>query len=233
MQQDYRNRLPVQQRPPRGNVLAQFAHGTYDRDLRMYKTGPLEPIAMPGDLIVLNVRELFILYMISFVEPLSLSGALVVNGGAVGANATLPTLATTNILDMNYGNLAIFRFHVLDDIAVEVRQPASVSRHGKRVGLTEIGMFTHLNFPNDEPSEMAVFEDQLPNLGIRNPRPLALTQSRVAFYGHKYVLYGENGSEGASVGNHLKPLDTFTSIAEVVEAGYANVPTIPIGAWGS
>ena len=202
-----------------------------DRDLRMYKPGPIEPVAFAGDYIVTVIRESYDMYQVAFVEPLTISGPMEFNGGAVGASATLPSVGTNNIIDNNYGQLSILRFFVQDDISVQMFEPAGVGRHNKRVGLTDINPFTHLMNPYDEPSEFAVFEDQFPNVVIRNNRAVPLTQSRIVFYGIKYVLYGLYGAEGAGIGGHILPLKHFTDITQVRAAEEKPV-IIPIGGWG-
>ena len=197
--------------------------------LRPYKPGPIEPVARPGENVVLIDREGYNLYVVAYIEPIPISGPLIVNAGAVAA---LTTLATTNpqlTLDMSYGQLSQLRAHVLDDIIVAMLQPGGVARHALKTPVATINAFTALRFPNDEPSEVFIFEDQRVFLQVTNPRPVALAQSRVEFYGIKYVLAGRGGT--STGGAHLTPLGSFTSI-EAVEKNVANYTAIPTGAWG-
>lgn len=195
---------------------------------RPYKPGPIEPIVRVGENVLTVDREAYSLYTVGFIEPLILSGALVVNGGAVVAGATLPLLNTQNQLDNNYGQLSQLRARVLDDIDVTMYLPQSVARHGNLNIVATVNAFVALNFPDDEPSEIFIFENQRVFLQIRNPDTVALVQSRVMFYGIKYVLIGPGGP---SSGGHVLPFRTFNSITEAVQSG-EKFTVIPTGGWG-
>ncbi len=195
---------------------------------RSYKPGPIEPVVRVGENILTVDREAYSLYAVGFIEPLILSGSLVVNGGAIGASATLPLLSTQNQLDNNYGQLSQLRMRVIDDIDVTVFLPQSVARHGNLNVIASVNAFTALNFPDDEPSEFFIFENQRIFLSIRNPRSVAVAQSRVLFYGLKYILVGPGGP---STGGHVQAFQTFRSITEATSSG-EKFTVLPTGGWG-
>jgi len=200
---------------------------------RPYKPGPIEPVARVGENVLTVNRELYSLYKIAYVETLPVSGPLVIDGGAIGAGVTLAPINTSLVLDMNYGEMSQIRAKVLDDISVSIYQPSGVARHNLKTPVATINAFTALYFPDDEPSELFVYEDQRPVLLIRNPRTVALVMSRVMFYGIRYALSGPGGS---STGGHILPFKTFPNIADAEH--WKRSPegepytVIPVGAWG-
>ena len=200
---------------------------------RPFKPGPIEPVVRVGENVLTVDREQYSLYKVAYIEPLPASGPLVVNGGAVGAAAVLAIINPQLTLDMNYGQVAQLRCKVLDDISVTIYQPGGVARHGLNTPVATVNAFTALYFPDDEPSEVFIFENQRIFLQIANVRTVALVMSRMLFYGIKYVLAGPGG---ASTGGHILPFQTFANITDAErwkQSGEGQPFTVlPTGAWG-
>ncbi len=201
-----------------------------------YKIGPMEPIAEVGENILVVDRESYRLYTVAFLEPISASHPFVANAVVapaviLAAGAVAPVLSTTNILDMQNGQLGQFRMYVLDDIGVEFLQPQSLTRFGTLNQQARVNAFNRLKDPCDHLTEFFVFEQDRPFLRVTNPTQYALNQARVAFYGYKYVLSGADSADAVAPGGHVTPIATYPNIAAAKKANY-KFTVAPVGGWG-
>ncbi|RJQ43382.1 MAG: hypothetical protein C4534_08270 [Gaiellales bacterium] len=207
-------------------------------EIGAFRPGPIAPVAKPGENVLLVALNHYSLYEIAYIDTFPVSGQTIIDVGALAASFT-PAGSNANsspTLDLGAGQLGQWRFQVLDDIVVSVAQPAA-ARHSLRLAPSNISAFTHLMHPDDEPTEMFTFEQQLDTsiaFTVRNPRPVAIAQSRLMFYGLKYILIGDlgNGKRGTASSGSLSPLAQFTSIDEAMRSNYKFV-VVPIGGWGS
>ncbi len=199
---------------------------------RPYKPGFVEPVVQVGQNILVLDRQAYRLYTVAFIEPIPRSWPMVQNFGALAAGAQTAPISTQNILDMQFGELAQYRLRVLDDVAVTVRLPQAVTRFGTKNVNAEVGAFNAIygdvQGSGDSDTELYVFEDQRPILVVRNPTGYALAQSRVAFWGIRYVLSGING---ASSGEHIAAKKSFATIEDALGSG-EKFTVVPMGGWG-
>lgn len=191
------------------------------------KVGPIEHIAEVGENVLLVEHGLYSLFQIAYIEPVPRSHPLVANVGAIVAGATVPAFNTQPILDMNYGQLGQFRSHVLDDVHVTVLQAQALARFALMNVSATVNPFIHLEDPYDILTEFAIWEQRRVFLRVVNPTGYNLVQARVAFYGHKYVL---SGPEGTSGGGRITPIATYGSIKEAVDSG-KKFAVVPVGGW--
>jgi len=200
-----------------------------------FAPGPVRPVAKVGENILLADHETYKLYEVAFIEPFAPSHTLVFNAGALAAAGVANNQSTTAILDNQYGQLSQIRARVLDDVHVLVKQPQAVARMSNLNVTARINAFSALYDPYDALSEFFIFENQRFFLDFLNPTQYAIAQSRVLFYGYKYVLLGR---EGTSSGNHLQALKEFLSIDEAmrqtdeIRGGRLQFTVIPTGGWG-
>lgn len=195
--------------------------------LMTYRPGPIAPIAQVGDNVLLSQRRTFEHYRIAFIESLPLSHALVVDAGAIAAGITANAVNPQLVLDLATGQLGHYRAHVLDDIHVQINQPAATARMSNRNVTARISAFTHLEDPYDAQAEFFILEDQRFFLLVTNPTGYALTQARVAFYGFRYVLEGRNGSAS---GKTIDPIQRYDSIEAAKQSGL-KFAVVPVGGW--
>ncbi len=195
---------------------------------RPFRAGPIEPVVEVGQNLLLVDRENYHLYQVSYIEPLSRSAPLIFDAGALNAASVTTVQNTQTILDMQFGQLAQIRMRVIDDINVVVFQPQAIARQANKNQIANINAFSAIYDPWDSLSEHYIFEDQRIFLQITNPRRYNLAQTRISFYGFKYVLFG---GAGASSGGHVLPKRSFGSIQEATDSG-EKFTVIPIGGWG-
>lgn len=196
---------------------------------RPFRAGLIEPIVEVGQRVLLVDREAYNLYMVAFIEPIPMSGPIILNGGAILAGATTASTTSQPVLDNNYGQFAQLRARVLDDIAVTVLQPQALARFTMKNVNAVITPFTALNDPDGHMTEFYIYEDDRIFVQIRNPHTVNLAQSRIAFWGFKYVLSGSEGP--AASGGKVPPLRRFLTIPEAEKSG-ERYTVIPVGGWG-
>jgi hypothetical protein len=205
---------------------------------RPYRSGPVQPIVEVGQQVLLLDRQSYNLYEVAFIEPLPFSNPLVINGNALanpGAPATpiapaavTATLSTQAVLDSQYGQFAQLRAKVLDDTVVTIYEPQAQARYTIKNINAVVSAFNGVEDPDGHTTEFYIFEDQRIFLAFRNPTGYAMTVSRVAFWGYKYVLSGPEGP--GSSGGRIPPLRRFATINEAVKSG-ERFTVVPVGGW--
>ena len=81
-----------------------------------------------------------------------------------------------------------FRWLVLDDLRVTLKQPRATSRFGTKQVVATVTQFTQVYDPCGHTTEFFSFEDEFPFVDVLNPSAYNLAQSRLLFYGFKYRL---------------------------------------------
>jgi hypothetical protein len=127
-----------------------------------YKSGPMEPVVMPGETVGIWVNKVFNFFKVDYIDGIMFSDPLTMDFGAVaaGANTQVTQLALLEMPDVEFGQ---FRAEVLDDL------PGAMSD------------------PDGAAGEFYVHEDNWAYMQIFNQTGYALTQTRVAFWGFRYV----------------------------------------------
>jgi hypothetical protein len=157
-----------------------------------------------------------------------MSGPMLFNAGAIAAGGQTVPLTTQLVLDMPYGQLSQLRAKVLDDISVQVFQPQAIGRLQTQNAIANFNAFSQLLDPFGANTEFYIFENQRIFLQVANISGRNLVQTRIAFYGIKYIL---DGDEGPSSGSHLKPIATYKTIDDAL-ASNNKFTVIPQGGWG-
>ena len=176
---------------------------------RPFRAGPIEPIVEVGQRVLVIDRESYKLFMVAFIEPIPVSGPIILNGGAIAAGGVSAVTSTQNVLDQNYGQFGQLRAKVLDDVAVTILQPQALARFTMKNVNAVITPFTALNDPDGHTTEFYVYQDDRVFCQFRNPHTVALAQSRIAFWGFKYVLAGPEGPAGT--GGNRSDADSLRS----------------------
>lgn len=200
----------------------------------MYGYVPIEPVALPGQHVLLINSQRFELYQVAYVEPIPASHPFVANFGAIGAGLQAPIFNTTNILDMQRNHLGRFRAYVLDDIHAVVSQPQQLSRWGTLNQNARLNAYARLQDPCDHLTQFHVFGQDRIFVLATNPTGVALVQARVAFYGYRHVLEG-TAFAGPPESAMPVPIRTFGSIQEAVawsqSPGGVKFTAVDMGGW--
>lgn len=196
---------------------------------RPFREGPIEPIVEVGQNVLLVDREAYNLYSVAFIEPIAISNVTIVNGGALAAGATSAVINSQAQLDNNYGQFAQLRAKLLDDVIVTLLQPQAVARFSMKNVNAVINAFTMVEDPCGHTTEVFIYEDDRIFAQFRNPHTVAVAQSRLAFYGFKYVISGPEGP--AATGGKVAPIRRFLTITEAIRSG-EKFTVVPVGGWG-
>lgn len=179
----------------------------------VHAPGLIKPIARPGEKVLIYNSGKFNLYLVDFLEPMTLNGELVKNFGALAAGAQSAVTGLTD-LDMNYGELGQYRFRITDDMQVTFYQPSSLARRVNMNNVMYMNSFTMLRDPDGASTETFIFEQNRIYVQAMNPRSSTLAQSRLEAWGFRYVLSGAQGQRANA--SPLKPIKTFDTMYEAV-----------------
>lgn len=152
-----------------------------------YKSGPMEPVVLPGETVGVWVNKQFFFFTVDFIEGISASDPMVIDLGAVGAGAALAA-AQMLLIDMPTDEFGQFRAFVLDDVFVRMWQGRTDGRYRTRNTHAGIDLFSAIMDPDHHLTELYVMEDNSVWANAFNYTAFALAQCRIAFYGYRYVL---------------------------------------------
>ena len=153
------------------------------------KPGPIEKIALPDQTICVWVPTLWVAYRVAYVEPLPRSAQLVFNQGAVAAGGGSGDVQLLNLeLSDTPPGLAQLRFYPLDDIRVTLKRGVGDTRFKTLRVVAEADRFTRLIDPCLHTTEFVILSVDEPYLNVTNPTDYNLAQTRVAFFGYRFVL---------------------------------------------
>ncbi len=196
----------------------------------MYRAGPLEPVVAPGGYVVLQEQTQLSLYQVEFVEPLSPSGPLKFNFGAIAAltQGNVNTLA--QLLDVDYGQIVHYRARLEDDFNVVVSQPFNVQRGSIIAATSRWSLYNALRDRWDTMQEFIQLENLRANFQPANPTNYARPINRIQFYGYRYLLGRSTGT-----GSRLPPVAKYPTVPDAVRGvegmrlDPAEVPWMPLG----
>lgn len=155
--------------------------------LHTYKSGPVEQVVLPNEMVGIWVNKVYEFYRVLYVEGLLRSDPITIDIGALAA-AAQSAMTQVTLLQMPDQEFAQFRMEVLDDVEVAVYQGSADQRHKLFTRATTLTRFQPLFDPEASVSEMYEFEDNYLFLQATNQTGYALTQARVVFWGFRYVL---------------------------------------------
>lgn len=166
-------------------------------DLYPFKSGPIEPVCLPDQMVGVWVNKLYRFYRVNYIEGIPSSDPIEQDFGALAANANTAVIQLT-LLEMPDHEFGQFRTFVLDDIAAELWQGRADRRYKTTNRNARITHFTDLRDPCGHTTEFFVHEDDFAFMQAFNLTDYALTQSRAAFYGFRYVLETLYQSDGVT-----------------------------------
>jgi hypothetical protein len=158
-------------------------------DFYYAKPGPITPIGLVGHKIAVWALPSWSAFKIIYVQGYPRSAGLMFNMGAVLAgNSSAPTQLLTLEMKAEPPELAQVRFYVIDDIQVEVRRAQSDVLFQTKNIVCRADLFTAQVDPCGHTTEFVVLKDDEPLVVAANPTGYNLVQSRMCFYGFKFIL---------------------------------------------
>ncbi len=129
-----------------------------------------------------------------YVEPLPASNDLVEDFGAIDSGS-VSRANKVDILEMegsakvetDISEIAQLRFYPLDDIAINVKQPAANGRFKTKNDDIRVDFNTIELDPSLKSTEIFVYEDDVPYFDVYNLTNYTLPKTRVQFYGWRIV----------------------------------------------
>lgn len=152
-----------------------------------YKGGPVEPVVMPGETVGVWVNKVFEFFKIEYIEGLTRSDPIEVDLGAIAAGIA-SAITQLTVLEMPDKEFAQYRAEVIDDVSVVLYQGRADQRHKLMNTVASFNRFTGLHDRCAHTTEFYVHEDNFAFIQATNQTDYALTQSRVVFWGFRYVL---------------------------------------------
>jgi len=156
-------------------------------ELYPFKAGEIEPIVLPDQTVGIWVNKVYRFYKVLYIEGIPRSDSIEHDFGplAAGAVSIVTQLALLELPDYEFGQ---FRAFVIDDIAATLWQGRSDGRYKLKNRLARLTRWTDLRDPDGHTTEFYVCGNNFAYMQALNPTAYALAQSRVAFYGFRYVL---------------------------------------------
>jgi hypothetical protein len=158
------------------------------RELYPYKSGPIEPIAKPGDMVGIWVNKTYNFYSVEYIDTIPMSDPVQTDMGALAAGATAAQPTQLTLLEMPDKEFGQFRCMVLDDISVVLSQGRADQRHKLNTRVSTYTRFGGMMDPCGHETEFYVYYNNWAFMTPTNQTDYALTQSRVNFWGFRYVL---------------------------------------------
>ena len=145
-----------------------------------------EPIVRPLENVAIFTPEgKYVFGQVVYLEPIQ--PETISLGSVSAADPTnYPTYrGMTELTDLELGKneFAQYRLFVLDDILVEVYQPAALSRYMLKARPTRISVRSPNNFV-----ELFVFEDKVPTIKYYAVTFRDIANARLLFYGFRYII---------------------------------------------
>jgi len=125
-------------------------------------------------------------FQVAFIEPLPPSEDLIKDFGAIAAGGSVSATDVTE-LELYENQIGQYRYFPLDDIMITVTQPRAITRYSIKAKKVRVSMLSEVYDPSLRSTELYVFEDDYPQMAIENNGPIAVTQSRVQFFGYRIV----------------------------------------------
>jgi len=156
-------------------------------DLYPFRAGLIEPIVLPDQIVGVWVNKVYKFYKVVYIEGTPHSDPLEMDFGALAA-AISTAVTQLALLQMPSKEFGQFRGFVIDDVAANLWQGRADGRYKLGNRIARLTRWTDLRDPCGHTTEFYVHEDDFAFMQVLNPTDYALTQTRVAFYGFRYVL---------------------------------------------
>lgn len=198
----------------------------------------MEPIAQPGEYILMYFGRQWLLYQVLYEEPFWYSQQFTVdlsNGAGMAAQTILQNISTQNQLDQADGEMGQFRMSILDDIQVVFKNPQANTYAVDRNSTANFDRFTQRRDRSGHLTEFFVSQQNRPYLTVTNPTQYTIPFARVAFEGIRYVLSGSGGSTQGQSGAIQAPIQSFPQgINQALAWGQQNnlkFVVVPVQGW--
>lgn len=156
------------------------------------KPGPMIPLALVDEWLGIWLQTQWQCYKVVNREPIARSRQFVINFGAVGAGAWVAVnpITTAPILAQRQTppEALQIRYYPLDDIEVLFSIGNADVRFQTLNVTARADIFTMQVDPDLHSTEVVILSSSNPFINIFNPTAGALGQSRVAFFGNRYLL---------------------------------------------
>ena len=156
------------------------------------KPGPMEPLALVDEWLGIWLLTLWHCYKVVNREPIARSRPLVINFGPVAAGAWVAqvpiTTAAVLAQRLTPPEALQLRYYPLDDIEVLFSIGNADVRFQTLNVTARADIFTMQVDPDLASTETVVLTNSNPFINLFNPTARNLGQSRVAFFGHRYLL---------------------------------------------
>ena len=156
-------------------------------ELYPFKAGEIEPVVLPGQIVGIWVTKTWRFAEVVFCEGIPQGDPIIINLGALAAGATSNITLLTNI-DMPDLEFAQYRSFILDDFQARFYQGRADQRYKLRNVNAAITRSTALRDPCGHTTEFYVYQDEHAYMQALNPTTFALAQTRIAFYGYRFVF---------------------------------------------
>ncbi len=152
-----------------------------------YKAGPIETIVMPGEIVGIWVNKVYNFFRVDYIEGVPRSEPIEIDLGAVAAGAQSAIIQLA-LLEMPTEEFGQFRAEVLDDTSTILFQGRADQRHKLFTRVATYTRFGSQKDPDGHSGEFYVHENNWAFMQAQNQTDYALTQTRIAFWGFRYVL---------------------------------------------
>lgn len=199
----------------------------------LYRHTPIEPVAEPGQRILLGEATVFSLYQVAFIEPLPIGQPMAIdlsNGLGLTAGQQTTIVSLDGQLDMPDGELAQVRYFVGDDIRVSLWQQRGLGRLTTANVQAVATGYSELNDRNESMSEHYIWQKGRSFLQATNPNTYTIPHARVYLYGMRYVLAGGAGTEQDIQGGVLSPINQWRTLRDAVASG-EKFTFVPVSGW--
>jgi len=143
-----------------------------------------EPVVKPGENIAVQFADKIEYYLVEHVEPLQ---PIVHDFGSIAAETEEEDKEVEGLY-MPDGEIGQYRFLLLDDFEVEVKQPKAKSKWTTEKVTTRVTYANQWLDPTLAKSELFVFEDEKVYFDVKNPTKVARTVNRALFFGFRLKI---------------------------------------------
>ena len=157
-----------------------------DRDA--YSSGPILPVVKIGQNLGVFTQSTYRFYRVLHIEPFPATRQTTFDFGAVNTAAS-STQQEVTVINAMEGSLQHVRCFVLDDIELEIAQIRASGRFLANTVQARITLYTQAHDPYLATTTLFVLGKDKPVFGIATNRTgYNLLQSRVVFFGFRYIL---------------------------------------------
>jgi len=180
------------------------------------KPGPIAPLALVDEWLGIWLMTQWQCYKVLHYEPIPRSRQFIFDFGPVLAGARVVNTSTATVLRQRGTppEAMQLRFYPLDDVEILFKIGNADTRFMTDVQTAQADIFTMQVDPFLHSTEVVVLAASFPFIDIFNPLGYALAQSRVQFFGYRYLLDSQTHKTfhtGAQARKELGPITLASS----------------------